>query len=133
MSDSSHYTSSIHFDKRLGRHDIDGSVAHVRMLAKQEIISQEDAQKILPGLGQVREEIESGSFPWDPSLEDLHMNIEDRLHQLIGPVAGRLHTGRSRNDQIALDMRLYTKEVVLNTCKGLHNLQRSLIELSERH
>ena len=133
MSDSSRYTSSIHYDKRLYRHDIDGSVAHVRMLAKQEIISGEDAQQILSGLGQVRKEIESGSFPWDPSLEDLHMNIEDRLHQLIGPVAGRLHTGRSRNDQIALDMRLYTKDVVLDTSKGLRNLQRSLVELSERY
>jgi len=133
MSDSSQYTSSIHYDKRLYRHDIDGSVVHVRMLEKQGIISGEDAQQILSGLGQVRKEIESGSFLWDPSLEDLHMNIEDRLHQLIGPVAGRLHTARSRNDQIALDMRLYTKEVILDTCKGLHNLQRSLIELSERY
>ena len=101
MPDHSQYTSSIHYDKRLYRHDIDGSLAHVRMLAKQDIISQEDAASIADGLAQVRREIETDVFPWDAGLEDLHMNIESRLTQLIGPVAGRMHTGRTRNDQIA--------------------------------
>src|ERR671914_2943756 len=112
MADYSDYTVSIHYDKRLYRQDIAGSIAHARMLARQEIISPEDAQRIVQGLKTIQQEMESGSFPWDASLEDLHMNIERRLAQLIGPAAGRLHTGRSRNDQIALDMRLYTKDVI---------------------
>ncbi len=133
MLDHSNYTASIHYDRRLYRHDIDGSVAHARMLAKQEIIDREDAERIIGGLGVVRQEIEDGTFPWDPSLEDLHMNIESRLTQLIGSAAGRLHTGRSRNDQIALDMRLYTKEAVSQTIEALHGVQHSLVSLSERY
>ena len=133
MPNHSQYTASIHYDKRLYRHDIDGSVAHVRMLAKQDIISQEDAHAIVGGLAQVQQEIETDIFPWDASLEDLHMNIESRLTQLIGPVAGRMHTGRSRNDQIALDMRLYTKDVIAQTINGLRDVQGSLIMLSERY
>ena len=133
MADPSHYTASIHYDRRLYRHDIAGSVAHARMLAKQEIITQEDAGLIVEGLSRVRQEIEANSFPWDPSLEDLHMNIESRLHQMIGPVAGRLHTGRSRNDQISLDMRLYTKEVIAHTIDGLQEVQHALLALSERY
>ena len=109
MTDYSNYTVSIHYDKRLYRQDITGSKAHVRKLAKQGIISSEDAGQIVQGLEAVRNEIESGEFPWDATLEDLHMNVERRLGQLIGSAAGRLHTGRSRNDQIALDLRLYTK------------------------
>lgn len=127
------YTVSIHYDRRLYRQDIAGSIAHTRMLAKQGIISQEDAKQILQGLEMVRREIESGSFPWDPSLEDLHMNIETRLAQLIGPAAGRLHTGRSRNDQIALDMRMYTREVIKATVKGLRGVQQALVGLAEGH
>jgi argininosuccinate lyase len=133
MADYSDYTVSIHYDKRLYRQDIAGSIAHARMLARKEIISPEDAQRIVQGLKTVQQEMESGSFPWDASLEDLHMNIERRLAQLIGPAAGRLHTGRSRNDQIALDMRLYTKEVIKNTVKGLWGVQQALVNLAERH
>ena len=133
MPDHSHYTVSIHYDRRLYSHDIDGSVAHTRMLAKQKIIAQEDAEQIIQGLGKVRKEIEDGTFPWDPSLEDLHMNIESRLTNLIGPAAGRLHTGRSRNDQIALDMRLFTKEAISDTIASLHGVQGSLVKLSERY
>ena len=133
MADPSQYAASIHYDRRLYRHDIAGSVAHARMLAKQEIITQEDAGLIVEGLSRVRQEIEANSFPWDPSLEDLHMNIENRLHQMIGPVAGRLHTGRSRNDQISLDMRLYTKEVIGLTIDGLRGVQYALVALSERY
>ncbi|PKB72684.1 MAG: argininosuccinate lyase [SAR202 cluster bacterium Io17-Chloro-G7] len=133
MPDHSQYTSSIHYDRRLYRHDIKGSLAHVRMLAKQGIISREDADLIIEGLSKVAEEIDAKTFPWDPALEDLHMNIESRLTQLIGPAAGRMHTGRSRNDQIALDMRLYTKEVIGQTAQGLRGVQRSLVGLSERY
>ena len=133
MPERSHYTVSIHYDQRLYSHDIAGSVAHVRMLAKQDIISQEDAKLIVEGLERVRQEIDADEFNWDPALEDLHMNIESRLHQLIGPVAGKLHTGRSRNDQIALDMRLYTKEVISKTIHGIQGVQRALVGLSERY
>ena len=133
MSEHSDYTVSIQYDRRLFRQDIAGSLVHARMLAKQGIISKQDAELITEGLQKVGQEIEGGDFPWDPSLEDLHMNIESRLHQLIGPVAGRLHTARSRNDQIALDMRLYTKEIITHTIAGLRGVQRSLVDLSERY
>ena len=127
------YTVSLHYDRRLYRQDIAGSVAHVRMLAKQGIISNEDAQSIAEGLDRVRREIEEGAFPWDPSLEDLHMNVESRLQQLIGPAAGSLHTGRSRNDQVALDLRMYTKEVIADTVKRLQGVQGALVALAERY
>ncbi len=129
----SSYTVSIHYDRRLYRQDIAGSIAHARMLARQDIIPAEDAETIIGGLKAVEREIESGEFPWDASLEDLHMNIERRLTQLVGPVGGRLHTGRSRNDQIALDLRLYTRRVIRNTVAGLHGLQRALVDVAETH
>ena len=133
MTDFSAYTVSIHYDRRLFRQDIAGSVAHARMLARQGIISGEDALAIVNGLTQIKQEIERDEFPWDASLEDLHMNIERRLHQLIGPAAGRLHTGRSRNDQIALDMRLYTREVIGEAVAGLRGVQRALLGLARRY
>ena len=133
MDNFSQYTVSIHYDQRLYQQDIAGSIVHARMLGRQGIISEEDAGLIVEGLGRVREEIESGDFPWDASLEDLHMNIESRLHQLIGPAAGRLHTGRSRNDQVALDMRLYTKEAISATIKGLREVQGALVSLAGQH
>ena len=133
MTDNSQYTVSIDYDRRLYRQDIAGSIAHARMLAKQGIITQEDADLITEGLAKVGQEIEAGAFPWDPSLEDLHMNIESRLQQLIGAPAGRLHTARSRNDQIAVDMRLYTKEVIDVTQAKLRRVQSALVELAERY
>ena len=133
MTAFSAYTVSIHYDRRLYRQDIDGSVAHARMLARQGIIGENDAADIIEGLGRVKQEIEQGEFPWDATLEDLHMNIERRLHQLIGPAAGRLHTGRSRNDQIALDMRLYTREVIAQVIAGLRSVQGALLELARRY
>ena len=133
MTDFAAYTVSIHYDRRLYRQDIAGSMVHARMLAKQGIIDHEDADSIVDGLGRIRQEIEAGDFPWDASLEDLHMNIERRLYHLIGPAAGRLHTGRSRNDQIALDMRLYTREVVAKAIEGLRGVQGALLELGRRY
>ena len=133
MTDFSSYTVSIHYDRRLFRQDIAGSIAHARMLGRQGIISAADAEAIIGGLKSVEREIESGDFPWDASLEDLHMNIERRLTQLIGAVGGRLHTGRSRNDQIALDLRLYTREVIGDTVKSLRGLQRVLVDLAEKY
>ena len=133
MADFSGYTVSIHYDRRLFRQDIAGSIAHARMLARQGIISEEDAGQIEKGLKAVEGEIKDGSFPWDPALEDLHMNVESRLGQLIGPAAGRLHTGRSRNDQIALDMRLYAKEAIAAATVGLRGVQRALVGLARRY
>ena len=133
MTDYRNYTVSIHYDRRLYRHDIAGSIAHARMLGRQGIISEEDAGLIVQGLEKVRQEIQEDKVPWDAALEDLHMNIESRLHALIGPAAGRLHTGRSRNDQVALDMRLYTKEVLKDTVQGLRAAQGSLLALAGRH
>jgi argininosuccinate lyase len=133
MPDYQDYTVSIQYDQRLFRQDIAGSIAHARMLGRQEIISPEDAEQIVRGLGQVQQEIEGGNFPWDPSLEDLHMNIETRLTQIIGPVGGRLHTGRSRNDQIAVDLRLYTKDIIKDCVRGLRQVQGALLGLAESH
>ena len=125
------YTASIHYDQRLYRQDVAGSIAHARMLAKQGIISDKDAERIVMGLGSIRQEIEEGSFHWREDLEDLHMNIEARLFEKIGDVAGKLHTGRSRNDQVATDMRLYCKEAIGDTQEKLKALQAALLSTAE--
>ena len=133
MTEFAAYTVSIHYDRRLYRQDIAGSTAHAKMLARQGIIGEDDASAIVDGLSLIRQEIERDEFPWDASLEDLHMNIESRLHQLIGPAAGRLHTGRSRNDQVAVDMRMYAREVASESIDGLRDVQRALLELARRY
>ncbi|MFC1999626.1 argininosuccinate lyase [Chloroflexota bacterium] len=125
------YTASVDFDQRLYRQDIAGSVVHVKMLAKQGIISDKEAELIVMGLLSIREEIEQGKLEFKPELEDIHMNIEARLTEKIGTVAGKLHTARSRNDQIALDLRLFTKEAIGDTTEGLKGLQRALLDLAE--
>ncbi len=125
------YTASIPFDRRLYRHDIDGSTAHAKMLAKQEIISQEEAEIIIKGLASIAEEIEQGKFQFNPELEDIHMNIEARLLQKVGEVGGKLHTARSRNDQVALDLRLFTKEAINDTLLSLKKFQQAIISLAE--
>ncbi len=127
------YTVSLHYDRRLYKHDIAGSIAHAKMLARRGIIADKDAELIVTGLAAVREEIERGEFPWRDDLEDLHMNIEARLHQKIGEAAGKVHTGRSRNDQVATAMRLYTKEVITRTVTGIRALQRALVTQAEAH
>ena len=133
MADFSRYTISIDYDRRLYKQDIAGSIAHAKMLAKQGIISQEDAAQITQGLQTIETEIRDDKFPWDPALEDLHMNIESRLNTLIGATAGRLHTARSRNDQVAVDLRLYTKTTIVELVKGLRGVQRALVDLAGRH
>ena len=133
MVDFSRYTVSIDYDRRLYKQDIAGSIAHAKMLAKQGIISQEDAAQITQGLQTIETEIRDDKFPWDPALEDLHMNIESRLHTLTGATAGRLHTARSRNDQVAVDLRLYTKTTIVELVKGLRGVQRALVDLAARH
>ncbi len=125
------YTASISFDWRLYHYDIAGSIAHARMLAKQGIISEEEAEIINKGLASIREEIEQGKFQFKPELEDIHMSIEARLIEKVGEVGGKLHTARSRNDQVALDLRLFAKEAISETITGLREFQQSLISLAE--
>lgn len=127
----SNYTVSIHYDRRLYKQDIAGSIAHVRMLARQSIIETEEADSIVSGLEQIREEIEIGVFPWRDELEDIHMNVERRLHEKIGQVAGKLHTARSRNDQVALDFRLYTKEIIDDILDEIRGLRQALVYKAE--
>ena len=133
MVDFRRYTVSIDYDRRLYKQDIVGSMAHAKMLAKQGIISQEDSDKITQGLKSIELEITEETFPWDPTLEDLHMNIERRLHDLIGAAAGRLHTARSRNDQVALDLRLYTKTTIVDLVRGLRGVQSALVDLADKY
>ena len=127
------YTSSLPFDWSLYRHDIRGSVAHTKMLARQGIISQEEAKIIEKGLASIAQEIEQGKFQFKPELEDIHMAIEARLFELVGEVAGKLHTARSRNDQVALDLRLFTKEAISETLAKLRQFQQALISLAEEN
>ncbi|MFC1984393.1 argininosuccinate lyase [Chloroflexota bacterium] len=125
------YTASIPFDWRLYRHDIAGSIAHTRMLAKQGIILEREAEIITNGLASIAEEIEQGKFQFNLELEDIHMNIEARLIQQVGEVGGKLHTARSRNDQVALDLRLFTKEAISSTLVKLREFQQALISLAD--
>jgi len=127
------YTSSLPFDRRLYPQDIAGSKAHARMLGKQGIISPSDAASLLEGLEVVLGELETNRFEFKPELEDIHMAIEARLLDLIGPVAGKLHTARSRNDQIALDMRLYVKMVIGETLNAIRTLQKALVTQAGSH
>ena len=123
--------ASIPFDRRLYRQDIEGSIAHARMLARQGIIAGSDAETIVKGLYSIRDEIEQGKFQFKTELEDIHMNIESALFEKIGDVAGKLHTARSRNDQIALDLRLFVKEEIPRTVDGTKSLQAALVEVAE--
>ena len=125
------YTASISFDWRLYPHDIAGSLAHARMLAKQCIISPAEAKIIVDGLTAIREEIEQGQFQFQPELEDIHMNIEARLIEKVGEVGGKLHTARSRNDQVALDMRLFAREAISQTLGRIRAFQQALLSLAE--
>ena len=120
------FTASIDVDARLYRHDIRGSIAHAKMLARQRIIPASDARRIVRGLQIVKREIDSGKFVFSQADEDIHMNIERRLTELIGAAGGKLHTARSRNDQVALDMRLYLRDEVKNVIDELKVLQRQL-------
>lgn len=127
------YTSSLPFDWRLYHHDIKGSIAHARMLAKQDIITDEDAVAITRGLAEIESEIENGKFTFKPEMEDIHMAVEARLKEKIGGIAGKLHTARSRNDQVATDLRLYLKNTINDTNKSIIGLQSVLIDLAENH
>ncbi|MCM2265060.1 MAG: argininosuccinate lyase, partial [Desulfuromonadales bacterium] len=127
------FTASIQFDQRLYRYDIQGSVAHCRMLAKQAIISDDEADTIVTGLREILAEIERGEFEFSIAREDIHMNIEARLIEKIGPVGGKLHTARSRNDQVAVDVRLYLRDEVDAIRTALAKLQQALLGQAENH
>ena len=125
------YTSSVFFDKRLWQADITGSLAHAEMLAAQGIISAEDHASIQKGMAQIWSEIESGAFEWKLDLEDVHLNIEARLTQLVGDAGKRLHTGRSRNDQVATDVRLWLRSEIDLIGELLVDMQKSLVDVAE--
>jgi argininosuccinate lyase len=127
------FTSSLSFDQRLYRQDIAGSVAHARMLARQGIITADEAEQIVRGLEEIRREIAAGEFVFDAAMEDIHMAIEARLTQRLGEVGRKLHTARSRNDQVALDVRLYLAEEVEALMRGLTTLRQANLGLAHRH
>lgn len=127
------YTASVDFDKRLAEFDIQGSLAHAQMLGAQGIISQADVSAIETGLNEILAEIQAGSFEWLLDLEDVHLNIEKRLTDKIGDAGKRLHTGRSRNDQVATDVRLWLRTASDAILAGIKNLQSSILELAEPH
>ncbi len=127
------YTASVGFDQRLWRADIDGSLAHARMLAAQQIIGPNDLADIERGMAQIVSDIESGAFEWKLELEDVHLNIEARLTQLVGDAGKRLHTGRSRNDQVATDVRLWLRGEIDQLAPLLVGMQRALVDVAAAH
>ena len=127
------YTASVDFDQRLALYDIQGSLAHAQMLAENRIISEQDLLDIRRGLAQIENEIIAGDFVWSLDLEDVHLNIEKRLTTLVGDAGKRLHTGRSRNDQVATDIRLYLRNEIDNIVGLIKALQGSLLDLAQQH
>jgi argininosuccinate lyase len=128
-----HFTASVQFDRRLAKFDIEGSLAHARMLHAVGILSAEDLAAIEAGLAQIRSRIDDGTFEWSVDLEDVHFNIERRLTELVGDAGKRLHTGRSRNDQVATDVRLYLRAAIDHILALIKGLQRALLELAGKH
>ena len=126
------FTASVAFDQRMYAQDIRGSRAHAQMLSKVGVLSAPELQEIEQGLDQVEKEIEEGSFDWRVDREDVHMNIEARLVALIGDSGKKLHTGRSRNDQVATDVRMYLRDEIVLIDRELERMQRALIELAEQ-
>ncbi len=127
------FSASIDFDQRLYKEDIQGSIAHVTMLAEKGIILKKESDKIIKGLKQIKKEIESGKFPFREEFEDIHLNIEKRLIEKIGDVGGKIHTARSRNDQIALDMRLYLRGKINEIITLIKTISERLVELSDEN
>ena len=130
---ASRYSVSIGYDRRLYPYDIAGSIAHARMLAKQNIITNDEGEALIRGLEAIRREMEADSFQWREELEDIHMNIERRLFDLEGEVAGKLHTARSRNDQVTTAVRLFTRDAISEVTSGLRKLQAALLGQAEQH
>ena len=127
------FTASIGFDQKLGLYDIEGSVAHAEMLAAQKIITQKDLKAIQSGLQSIQKEILAGTFKWSLDLEDVHLNIEKRLTDKIGEAGKKLHTGRSRNDQVATDLRLWLRETIDQSIQKIKTLQLSVVQLADKH
>ncbi|MGD9972309.1 MAG: argininosuccinate lyase [Desulfatirhabdiaceae bacterium] len=127
------FTSSIDVDKRLYAYDIEGSIAHCRMLAQASIITDDESSQLIEGLGIIKREIQRGQFEFDHGLEDIHMHIETRLFQLVGKTAQKLHTARSRNDQVAVDIRMYLRDETRTVMSLLLVLQETLVTLAETH
>ena len=127
------FSASISFDKRLYVCDIEGSIAHCKMLARSKIISPKESQKIQKGLRRILKECEEGQFEFSEKLEDIHMNIESRLRKIIGSTAGKLHTARSRNDQVCLDIRLYLRNEVDAIIEGIDHLSKTLVNIAKKN
>ncbi len=127
------FTASIAYDRRLYPYDIAGSIAHCRMLAKVGVITDEEASQLVEGLGTIQRELDHGEFTFDDSLEDIHMHIEARLLHVAGKVAQKLHTARSRNDQVALDVRMYLRDETRQTLDLIKRLRAVLVEIAEAH
>src|SRR4051794_17186329 len=127
------YSESVSIDWRLAPHDIKGSLAHAAALAAAGILTKEEHEKIQAGLTVIEAEIKAGDFRWDRSLEDVHMNIEAELTKRTGAAGAKLHTARSRNDQVALDLRLFVKAEAAEICKRVRGLQRALLQLADLH
>ena len=125
------FTSSISFDQRMYRQDILGSMAHARMLGRCDILTQDETDSIIAGLVSILSDIEAGNFTFEIALEDIHMNIEKRLTERIGPVGGKLHTARSRNDQVALDTHMYMKSAIQSIASLIHSMEQALVEVAE--
>ncbi|MBU2455358.1 MAG: argininosuccinate lyase, partial [Proteobacteria bacterium] len=127
------FNASIDVDKRLYESDIEGSIAHLKMMAKQGIIPQDEAVTLIAGLGKVKQKIENNEITFSASLEDIHMHIEDALGKVTGDVARKLHTGRSRNDQVALDVRIYLKKETRIIIDLLTGFQKALVKMAQNH
>ena len=127
------FSASVHFDRALARYDVRGSIAHARMLGRSGVIPEADADALVAGLEAIGRQIEAGQLPLDPRLEDIHMNVEARLRAEIGPVAGKLHTGRSRNDQVATDLLLYLRDAARAARRGLIELREVLLGRAAEH
>jgi len=127
------FSASISFDKRLYDCDIEGSIAHCKMLARCKIITNTESKKIIKGLERILIECDEGRFKFSDSLEDIHMNIENRLREIIGPVAGKLHTARSRNDQVCLDIRLYLRKEINDIVNELDRLSKTLVDVAKKY
>ena len=127
------FNSSIKFDHKMYKHDIKGSMAHAKMLSKQGIIGEDDKEKILKGLEEILEDIESGNLKLDPNAEDIHMFVEAELTKRIGQSGKKLHTARSRNDQVALDIKMYLKDAILEIQKELKELIATFVEKAEEN
>ncbi|MDH5487994.1 MAG: argininosuccinate lyase, partial [Gammaproteobacteria bacterium] len=126
------FTASVEFDQRLYVYDIMGSIAHAQMLAKVGVLTKKESDTIVKGLKDIEAEIDTGQFEWSVALEDVHMNIEARLIQRIGETGKKLHTGRSRNDQVATDLRLYLRDGIDVVTHSLGQLQQAILDLAER-